>query len=48
MSRGRHGDDERAVFAELSEIADETIFLYLQDGIPLPEHRRTNQHSCSS
>ena len=33
---GCHGDDERAVFAELCEIVDETIALYLQDGTPLP------------
>ena len=34
---GCHGDDERAVLAELCEIVDETISLYLQDGTPLPE-----------
>ena len=34
---GCHGDDERAVFAELCEIVDETIALYLQDGTRLPE-----------
>ena len=34
---GCHGDDERAVFAELCEIVDETVSLYLQDGTPLPE-----------
>ena len=33
---GCHGDDEKAVFAELCEIVDETIALYLQDGTPLP------------
>ena len=34
---GCHGDDEKAVFAELCEIVDETISLYRQDGTPLPE-----------
>ena len=33
---GCHGDDERAVFAELCEIGEETIELYHQDGKPLP------------
>ena len=33
---GCHGDDERAVFAELCEIVDETIGLYHADGKPLP------------
>lgn len=34
---GCHGDDEKAVFAELCETVDETISLYQQDGKPLPE-----------
>ena len=34
---GCHGDDEKAVFAELCEIVDETIALYLQDRRSLPE-----------
>ena len=34
---GCHGDDEKQVLAELCEIIDETIELYQQDGIPLPE-----------
>ncbi len=34
---GCHGDDEKAVFAELCEIVEETISLYQQDGRPLPE-----------
>ncbi len=33
---GCHGDDERAVFAELCEIAEEVVGLYRQDGRPLP------------
>ena len=33
---GCHGDDERAVFAELCEIVDEVVALYTQDGRPLP------------
>jgi predicted RNase H-like HicB family nuclease len=33
---GCHGDDERAVFAKLCEIVEETIELYQQDGRPLP------------
>ncbi len=33
---GCHGDDERAVFAELCDIVDETIELYHTDGKPLP------------
>ncbi len=33
---GCHGDDEKAVFAELCKIAEETIDLYRQDGKPLP------------
>lgn len=33
---GCHGDDEKAVFAELCEIVEETIALYQQDDKPLP------------
>ena len=33
---GCHGDDEKAVFAELCEIVDEVIELYKKDGKPLP------------
>jgi predicted RNase H-like HicB family nuclease len=33
---GCHGDDEKAVFAELCEIVEETIDLYRQDGKRLP------------
>jgi len=33
---GCHGDDERAVFAELCEIVDETVALYQKDGKALP------------
>jgi predicted RNase H-like HicB family nuclease len=33
---GCHGSDEKAVFAELCEIVDETIDLYKERGLPLP------------
>lgn len=33
---GCHGDDEQQVFAELCEIVEETVQLYLNDGEPLP------------
>jgi predicted RNase H-like HicB family nuclease len=33
---GCHGDDEKAVFAELCEIVEEMIELYRKDGKPLP------------
>ncbi len=33
---GCHGGDEKAVFAELCDIVDETIELYIRDGKPLP------------
>jgi predicted RNase H-like HicB family nuclease len=33
---GCHGNDERAVFADLCEIVEETIDLYLREGRPLP------------
>ena len=33
---GCHGDDEQQVFAELCQIVEETVALYLQDGKPLP------------
>ena len=33
---GCHGDDEKAVFAELCEIVEETVALYQKDGKPLP------------
>ncbi len=33
---GCHGDDGKAVFAELCEIVEEAIELCLQDGRPLP------------
>jgi len=31
-----HGDDEKAVFAELCEIVEETIALDREDSLPLP------------
>ena len=34
---GCHGDDEQAVFAELCEIADETMKLYKSDGKSVPQ-----------
>jgi len=34
---GCHGGDERAVFAELCDIVEETIALYETDGKALPE-----------
>ena len=33
---GCHGDDERQVFEELCQMAEETIALFHQDGRPLP------------
>ncbi len=33
---GCHGEDEKAVFAELCDIVEETIRLYKRDGKPLP------------
>ncbi len=33
---GCHGHDEKAVFADLCEIVEETIQLYQKDGKPLP------------
>ncbi len=33
---GCHGHDEKAVFAELCAIVEETIHLYKKDGKPLP------------
>ena len=33
---GCHGDDEKAVFAELCEIVEEAIALLKADGRPLP------------
>ena len=33
---GCHGDDEKAVFAELCQVVEEVITLYHQDGKPLP------------
>jgi predicted RNase H-like HicB family nuclease len=33
---GCHGADEKAVFAELCELVEETIELYAKDGKPLP------------
>ena len=33
---GCHGEDEKAVFAELCEIVEETIALYQHDGKALP------------
>lgn len=34
---GCHGDDEQKVFAELCQIVEETVALYLKEGRPLPE-----------
>ena len=36
MYGGCHGDDEKAVFAELCDIVEEVIVLYREDGKPLP------------
>ena len=36
MNGGCHGDDEKAVYAELCDIVDEIIELYREDGKPLP------------
>lgn len=33
---GCHGDDPKSVFAELCEIVDEAVELYLKTGRPLP------------
>ena len=33
---GCHGQDEKEVFAELCQIVEEAIALYLEDGKPLP------------
>jgi predicted RNase H-like HicB family nuclease len=33
---GCHGSDEKAVFAELCELVEETIELYAREGRPLP------------
>ena len=33
---GCHGDDEKTVFAELCEIVDDAIQLYVDEGRPLP------------
>lgn len=33
---GCHGDDQQEVFAELCQIAEETVALYLSQGTPLP------------
>ena len=33
---GCHGDDEKAVYAEICEIVDEWIEIYRADGEPLP------------
>jgi predicted RNase H-like HicB family nuclease len=33
---GCHGEDEKAVFAELCDIVEETIQLYKRDDKPLP------------
>ena len=36
MYGGCHGDDEKAVYAELCDIVEEVIELYRRDGKPLP------------
>jgi predicted RNase H-like HicB family nuclease len=33
---GCHGPDEKAVFAELCDVVEETVALYKKDGKPLP------------
>ncbi|MDY0169658.1 MAG: type II toxin-antitoxin system HicB family antitoxin [Thermoguttaceae bacterium] len=33
---GCHGDDEKAVFAQLCDLVDEIIELYANEGRPLP------------
>ena len=33
---GCHGENEKAVFAELCDIVEETVQLYKRDGKPLP------------
>lgn len=34
---GCHGDDPKAVFAELCEMIEEVVEIYEQDGKPLPK-----------
>ena len=50
MNGGCHGDDEKAVYAELCDIVDEVIELYHADGKPLPPPTAGNgkAESCSS
>ena len=36
LDGGCHGDDEKAVYAELCDIVEEIIELYKKDGKPLP------------
>ena len=36
MDGGCHGDDERAVYAELCDIVEEIVELYREDGKSLP------------
>ena len=36
MYGGCHGDDEKAVYAELCDIVEEIVELYRRDGKPLP------------
>ena len=33
---GCHGPDEKAVFAELCDVVEDTVALYKKDGKPLP------------
>lgn len=37
MFGGVHGEDSVKVFKELSEVVEEVIEIYKQDGTPLPE-----------
>ena len=46
MYGGCHGDDEKAVFAELCDIVDEIIELYHQDGKPLPQPTAGNEKAA--
>ncbi len=40
---GCHGDDQQAVFAELCQIAEETVELLLGEGRPLPPPSGQNE-----
>ncbi len=45
MLGGIHGDDESKVYKELTQVVEEWITIYEQDGVPLPDATASREYS---